>query len=273
MFTNPKELLIEARRGGYALGHFNVFNMESAKAVITAIAESEKPGFVAITETTIRYAGLGLITCIVKELSQMTDGDNRIIMHLDHGKSVEMAKKCIEAGFTSAMIDASALDFEENIELTSKVVVLAHGHGVSVESEIGHVGRVGEIIPKHYLTNPSRAEEFVERTGVDSVAVAIGTIHGLVTEMDLDFERLNKIAKKVKIPLVIHGGTGLKDDDIRKMISLGVAKINMDTALRIAFMRGLRQNITETDPRKATTSAMDEVQLVVLDYINKFHKG
>lgn len=135
------------------------------------------------------------------------------------------------------------------------------------------MGRVGEIIPKHYLTKPERAEEFVERTGVDSLAVAIGTIHGLVTKMDLDFERLKIIASRVKIPLVIHGGTGLKDADIQKMISLGVTKINMDTALRIAFMRGLRQNITETDPRKPLTSAMEEVQSVVEDCIKKFRQG
>lgn len=272
LFINSNQVLKDARRNGYALGHFNVFNMESARAVISAIKETKKPVFIAITETTIRYAGLRMITSIVKNLARENGNGDKIILHLDHGKSVEMAKKCIEAGFTSVMIDGSALPIEENIDLTQKVVSLAHENNVSVESEIGHVGRVGEIIPKHYLTRPERAREFVERTGVDSVAIAVGTIHGLVTEMKIDFERLAKISQKVKIPLVIHGGTGLHDSDIQKMISLGVTKINLDTALRIAFMRGLRQNITENDPRKAMTSAMDEIKTVVVEYINKFRE-
>jgi tagatose 1,6-diphosphate aldolase GatY/KbaY len=142
---------------------------------------------------------------------------------------------------------------------------------VAVEAEIGHVGRVGEIISEGYFTRPSHAQEFVERTQVDSLAVAIGTIHGLVTEMSLDFERLAEISKIVKIPIVIHGGTGLKDKEIKELISYGVAKINIDTALRLAFMRGLRQNITENDPRKALSAAVDEEKVVVKKYIELFN--
>lgn len=274
MFASSKELLIEARKEGYALGHFNVFNMESIKAVVSAIDKAKNPAFVAVTETSIRYAGLPIksITSFISDIVESVNGKEKVILHLDHGKNLEIIKDAIDGGFSSVMIDGSALPFEENVELTSGVVSHAHKKGVAVEAELGHVGRVGEIIPSHYLTKPERAEEFVERTGIDSLAIAIGTIHGLVTEMNLDFERLNKIASKVKIPLVIHGGTGVKNKDIAHMISLGVTKINLDTALRIAFMRGLRQNITETDPRKSLTSAMEEVQAIVEEYIRNLRK-
>jgi len=268
MIVDSKELLIDARRKGNALGHFNIFNFETAKAVISAIDETRKPAFVAITETTIRYAGLGVITSIVKEISKQVE--TSFVMHLDHGKNMDLIKKCIDIGFTSVMIDGSAFHFEENVDITKKVIAMARPKGISVEAELGHVGRVGEIVPKHFQTRPDRAEEFVELTDVDSLAVAVGTIHGLVTEMSIDYKRLKDIASRVKIPLVIHGGTGLKDKDIEGLISNGASKINMDTALRIAFMRGLKQNITEMDPRKVMTSAMDEVEIVVEKLIKKF---
>lgn len=271
MIIKPKEFLIAARREGKALGHFNVFNFESAHAVISAIDEMKKPSFIAITETTIHYTGLEIITSIVKKLAQEFETD--LFMHLDHGKNLETIKKCVNAGFSSVMIDGSAFHFEENVDITKKVVDLAHAKGISVEGELGHVGRVGEIISKGYFTKPSRAEEFIELTGVDSLAVAVGTIHGLVTEMDIDYKRLKEISSRVKIPLVIHGGTGLKNKDIAKLISYGASKINMDTALRIAFMRGMKQNITEADPRKVLASAMEEVKIVVKKLIEKFDQG
>lgn len=271
MIISPKELLIDARREGRALGHFNVFNLESAQAVITAIGETKKPAFVAITETTIKYAGLEVIVGIVKQLAKKTSTD--FILHLDHGKNLGVIKNCLEIGFSSIMIDGSALHFEENIELTLNVAKMAHEKKVAVEAELGHVGRVGEIISEGYFTKPSRAKEFIERTEVDSLAVAVGTIHGLVTRMNLDYNRLAEISKIIKIPIVIHGGTGLRDEEIKKLVSFGVAKINMDTALRIAFMRGMRQNITENDPRKALTAAIDEEKMVVKEYIELFNEG
>ena len=271
MLINSKELLINARREGKAIGHFNVFNYESAKGVISAINGKKKPSFVAITETTIRYAGLGVITSIVKEIAKEIETD--FVMHLDHGKNPELIKECIEAGFTSVMIDGSAFHFEENVDITKKVIALARPKEVSIEAELGHVGRVGEIMSKGYFSKPSRALEFVELTEVDSLAVAVGTIHGLVTEMNIDYNRLKEISSKVKVPLVIHGGTGLTTKDIYKLISNGVSKINIDTSLRIAFMRGLKQNITEADPRGALTYATAEVKTVTEKLIEKFEKG
>lgn len=271
MIISSKELLIDARRKGNALGHFNIFNLESAMAVISAIEQTKKPSFIAITETTIHYAGIGVITSIVKQLAK-NDGTD-FIMHLDHGKNLEIIKQAIETGFSSVMIDGSAFHFEENVDITKKVIALARPRGIAVEAELGHVGRVGEIVPKHFQTKPERAEEFVELTKVDSLAVAVGTIHGLVTKMEIDYKRLKEINSRVKIPLVIHGGTGLKDKDIRGLMAYGATKINIDTALRIAFMRGLKQNITESDPRKVMTSAMDEVTVVVEKLIEKFNKG
>jgi len=270
MIVPSKKLLIEARREGKAIGHFNIFNFESAHGVISAIDEKKKPSFVAITETTIKYTGLPIIVSIVKELSKEFETD--FIMHLDHGKSLEIIKEAIAAGFSSVMIDGSAFHFEENVEITKKVVELAHEHDISVEAELGHVGRVGEIVPKHFQTRPDRAVEFVELTGIDSLAVAVGTIHGLVTEMNINFDLLKEIAGRVKIPLVIHGGTGLKNKEIAALIAGGASKINMDTALRIAFMRGMKQNITEADPRKVLTSAIDEVKITVMELIDKFEK-
>lgn len=271
MIISSKELLIDARREGKAIGHFNIFNLESAMAAVSAIEETKKPAFVAITETTIKYAGLEVIVGIIKQLVKKASTD--FILHLDHGRNLEIIKNCLRVGFSSVMIDGSALHFEENIELTLNVVNMAHKKNVVVEAELGHVGRVGEIISEGYFTKPSRAKEFVERTNVDSLAVAVGTIHGLVTEMSIDYERLDQISKVVKMPLVIHGGTGLKNEEIKKLISYGVAKINMDTALRIAFMRGLRQNITENDPRKALTAAMEEEKTTVKNFIELFNKG
>lgn len=271
MIISPKQLLIDARREERAIGHFNVFNLESAMAVVGAIEETKKLAFVAITETTIKYAGLEVIVGIIKQLVKKASTD--FILHLDHGRNLEIIKNCLRVGFSSVMIDGSALHFEENIELTLNVVNMAHKKNVVVEAELGHVGRVGEIISEGYFTKPSRAKEFIERTNVDSLAVAVGTIHGLVTEMSIDYERLDQISKVVKMPLVIHGGTGLKNEEIKKLISYGVAKINMDTALRIAFMRGLRQNITETDPRKPLTAAMEEEKIAVKNFIELFSKG
>lgn len=271
MIIQPQELLIEARREGKAIGHFNVFNFESASAVILAIEETKKPSFVAITETTIKYTGLKVITSIVKELAKNIETD--LIMHLDHGKSLEIIKECLAVGFSSVMIDGSAFHFEENVDITKKVVALARPRGINVEAELGHVGRVGEIVPKHFQTRPDRAEEFVALTKIDSLAIAVGTIHGLVTEMNIDYDRLKEIASRVKIPLVIHGGTGLENKDIHRLIAHGASKINIDTALRLAFMRGMKQNITESDPRKVLTSAMDEEEIVVKKLITIFEKG
>jgi fructose/tagatose bisphosphate aldolase len=235
MFVNPKELLIDARRKGYALGHFNVFNIEMAKAVINAIVRKEKPAFVAITETTIKYLNLPVagIANFVRDITKVSNAEKLVILHLDHGKNLKIIKEALEAGFSSVMIDGSAFHFEENTDITKKVVDLAHTKGVAVDAEI----------------------------------------HGLVTEMNIDFERLKKISSLVKIPLVIHGGTGLKNKDIIGLIREGASKINIDTALRIAFMRGMKQNITEADPRKVLTAGMDEVQIVVENYIDIFSKG
>lgn len=267
MLISPKEILEEARRERHAVGHFNVYNLETAKAVTQAVRDTKTPTIIAITETTIRYAGL---SCIVEIVKKCAKNEMKVAMHLDHGKNIELIKGCVKAGFTSIMFDGSALSFSENVELTTKVVKITHKHNIPVEGEVGHVGRVGEGVTLELLTNPQAAEEFIDETGVDSLAVAVGTVHGLVEELNIDFERLESIANKVKIPLVIHGGTGVSDNDLKKMIGLGASKINIDTALRIAFMRGLRQNITETDPRRPLSSAMGEVEAVANRYIRLF---
>jgi len=269
VIISPKEKLIEARKNGYAIGHFNVNNMEMIKAVTEAANEEKEFVIIAVTKNAIRYAGIDFLSTLVKTAEKNVSVN--LSLHLDHGKSIATVKRAIECGFTSIMIDGSALPYEENVSITREVVKMAkEKNGICVEAELGHVGRIDTASDRGYLTNPELAKDFIEKTGVDTLAVSIGTIHGYVTDLALDFERLREISKRVENPLVLHGGTGVEDEDIKKLIDFGISKINIDTEIRLAFMQGLKQNIMETDPRKPLRAAMDEMKLVVKDKIQLF---
>lgn len=279
MQTN-RELLDSAKKEGYGVGAFNINNLEILQAIVSA-AESEKsPAIIAVSEGAIQYAGLPFIVSMVRTASEQVLIP--LSLHLDHGKDLEIIRSCIENGFTSVMIDGSHLDFNENIAITKKVVEMARKKAVSVEGELGRLKGIEDKISvserEAFLTDPQAAEEFVEKTGVDALAIAIGTSHGAYKfkgEVKLDFERLKEIAKKVDIPLVLHGASGvpqsvlekaerfgakllgakgIPDEAIQKAISLGICKINIDTDLRLSFVGALREVFItkpeEFDPRK-----------------------
>ena len=291
MFVTNKDLMVPARKNGYAIGAFNVQNLESMSAVAEAAAEEKSPVIMQITPSVIKYAGLAYISTLVKTAAHLVPV--QIAMHLDHGEDFETAAKCIDAGFSSVMIDGSFLSFEENVAVTKRVVSEAHPKGVSVEAELGKLAGVEErsVAEKDaILTDPEGAVEFVEKTGVDTLAVAIGTSHGAYkfkSEAKLDLERLKAISERISIPLVLHGASsvpqgivekankygaelsgakGIPEEELRKAISLGIAKINIDTDLRLAFTAAVREALVTSpknfDPRKILGSAKDDMKEV-----------
>ena len=291
MLVTNKDLMVPARKNGYAIGAFNVQNLESTLAIAEAATEAKSPAILQITPSVIKYAGLEYISNLVKTAAQLAQVP--LAMHLDHGDSFETAVKCIEAGFSSVMIDGSFLNFEENVDVTKRVVDVAHPKGVSVEAELGKLAGVEErtVAEKDaILTDPEAAVEFVERTGVDTLAVAIGTSHGAYkfkTEAKLDIERLKTISHQISIPLVLHGASsvpqgivekankfgaelsgakGIPETELTKAISFGIAKINIDTDLRLAFTATVREALTNApknfDPRKILGPAKDAMKEV-----------
>ena len=299
LLVTNKDLMVPARKKGYAVPALNVQNLESLTAVAEAAAEEKSPVILAITPSVIKYAGMPYIVGMAKTAAQLSAVP--ISIHLDHGEDYETAAKCIEAGFSSVMIDGSFLKYEENIAVTKKVVAIAHPKGVSVEAELGKLAGIEERSVEEkdaILTDPETAKEFVEKTGVDTLAVAIGTSHGAYkfkSESKLDIERLKTISQKVTIPLVLHGASsvpqwliekatkygatlgnakGIPEAEIRKAISLGIAKVNVDTDLRLAFTASVREALAnspkEFDPRKILGPAKDTMKQVAKSKMQLF---
>lgn len=292
MLVTNKDLMVPARRNGYGIGAFNVNNLEAVLAVAEAATEEKSPAIVAVTPGAIKYGGLPYLSRIVRTAAELASVP--VALHLDHGEDFETASKCVGAGFTSVMIDGSSLKFEDNTALTKRVVEMAHPKGVSVEAELGQLAGVEESTVEEkdaILTDPAVAKEFVDRTGVDTLAVAIGTSHGAYkfkAEPKLDFERLKLITKQVSIPLVLHGASsvpswiiekaskygaelggakGIPEEHIQKAISMGIAKINIDTDLRLAFTAAVREVLAnspkEFDPRKILGPAKEAMKQVI----------
>ena len=271
------ELLKKAEEGKYAVGAFNCNNMEIVQAIITAAEAERAPVIIQASQGAIKYADLEWVAGMAKLAAERAKVPAAI--HLDHGTSFEQCVKCIRAGFSSVMIDGSKLPFEENVALTNKVVEAARAVGVSVEAEIGKIGGTEDDISvderEAMLTDPDEAKEFVERTKVDSLAVAIGTAHGQYKgKPELDFDRLEKIKKLVKIPIVLHGSSGVPDEDIRRAISLGVSKVNIDTNIREAFTNTMRKILNEKpkeiDPRKVLGPAREAAVEIIREKIRLF---
>jgi fructose-bisphosphate aldolase class II len=292
MLVTNKDLMVPARRKGYAVGAFNINNLETLLAIAEAAVEEKSPVIVAATPSAIKYAGLAYLAKMVKTAAESAQVP--MSLHLDHGDEYETVSKCVGAGFTSVMIDGSHLKFEENIALTKRVVELAHPKGVSVEAELGRLAGVEEKTVEEkeaILTDPDSAKQFVERTGVDALAVAVGTSHGAYkfkAEPKLDFERLRTISQKIALPLVLHGASsvpswiiekamkygaelggakGIPEEHIKKAVSLGISKINIDTDLRLAFTATVREVLAkspkEFDPRKILGPAKEAIKEVV----------
>lgn len=266
---STKYVLEKAQKGGYAVPAFNIHNLETLQVVVEAAAEMKSPVILAGTTGTYSYGGVENIVGIVEALSK--EHNIPLSLHLDHHEDFDDIKYKVDAGIRSAMIDGSHLSFEENVKLVKRVVEFCHKNDVSVEAELGRLGGAEDdlvVDEKDALyTNPKQALEFVERTGIDSLAVAIGTAHGLYkSEPKLDFERLEEIRNIVSIPLVLHGASGLSDKDIQRAISLGICKVNVATELKIAFSGALKEYFKENpdaeDPRKymkPAKAAMKEV--------------
>jgi len=292
LVTN-RELLQKAFREGYAVGAFNINNMEFLEALATAAREERSPVIVAVSEGAIKYAGFEVLVGMVQVVASRTPAP--MSLHLDHGKDPAVIRQCIEGGFTSVMIDASDKEFSENVRVTRSVVESAAARGVSVEAELGRLAGIEDAVSvaerDALLTDPAQAAEFVKSTGVDSLAVSIGTSHGAYKfkgESVLAVDRVKQIRDMIGIPLVLHGASGVSqaivnkaaqygaalgkpagvpDDSIREAIRYGVAKVNIDTDMRLAFMASLRETLStktsEFDPRKILGPARDAIAEVV----------
>ena len=247
--VTSEKMLLDAQKRGYAVGAFNCENMEMVKAIIAAAEELRAPVMLQTTPSTIRYASLDMFAAMVA--AEAKRATVPVCLHLDHGSSFELAVQAINAGYTSVMIDGSKLPFEENIAVSKRVADVAAAVGIPCEAELGKVGGKEDDLVAEADTNtdPMEAKDFVERTGVTSLAVAIGTAHGFyVGTPVLDKERLSEIRKVVDIPLVLHGASGLTDQDVRDCVARGICKVNFATELRKAFTDACRK-VAEEDPK------------------------
>ena len=271
------ELARKASQGGYAVGAFNLNNMEILQAVIVAAEEERSPVILQASQGGLKYAGIDYIVAMAEVAAK--NASVPVALNLDHGTSFEQAMECIRKGFSAVMIDGSHLLFEDNIALVSRVTDVAHAVGVSVEAELGRIGGTEDDImvadEDAMMTHPDEAAEFVERAKPDLLAVAIGTAHGVYRgEPRLDFQRLTDIKQRVDIPLVLHGASGVPDEAIRKACKLGITKINIDTELRIAFSTAVRDILgndpKEIDPRKILGPAREATKRVVKEKMRLF---
>lgn len=271
--VTTKQLLLDAQAGGYAIGAFNVENMEMVQAVVAAAEELKSPVILQTTPSTVKYADLTYFYANVKTAAQKASIP--VVMHLDHGNSFDLAMQALRVGYTSIMIDGSHDSFEDNIAVSKAVVDACHPSGVAVEAELGKVGGKeddldgGEGNP---YTDPQEAVEFVTRTGIDSLAVAIGTAHGVYQgEPKVDLERLSEIKKVVSIPLVLHGTSGVPDDIVKEAVKRGICKVNYATDLRIAFSKGVNEVLNSApdtiDPKKYNARGREEVKQYVMNKI------
>lgn len=272
-----KQLLEKAEKHNYAVGAFNCNNMEIIQAIIGAAELENSPVIVQASQGAIKYAGLKYIVALTKIAAESTFIP--VALHLDHGTSYEQCIQCIASGFTSVMIDGSKYPLEENIALTNKVLEVARACGVSVEGELGKIGGTEDDIfvsdKEAMYTEPQEAVEFVKATGVDALAIAIGTAHGQYKGVPkLDLLRLEKIKGLVNIPIVLHGSSGVPDETVRAAIERGVNKVNIDTNLREAFMNKIREvmlnNPHEIDPRKALGPAKEAMMGIIRQKIQVF---
>lgn len=273
--VSNKELLLDAKKNQYAVPAFNVHNLETIQAVIEGAWEMKSPVIIATTPGTVNYAGLEYLVAILKAGAKKYKIP--IALHLDHCTDIDFLKNCIKGGYKSVMIDSSMEDFDTNINNTKIVVDFAHKLGVSVESELGHIwGQEEEIVINKrdaLLTDPIMALEFVKKTGVDSLAVAIGTAHGVYKlEPKLDFNRLIKMNKIIDVPLVLHGASGISEENIKKAIQYGICKVNIATEIKIQFAEAIKKYFKENpnadDPRNYLSPAKEIAKNVVKEKIN-----
>lgn len=274
------EMLEKAKKEGYAVGQFNLNNLEFTQAILQAAEEEKSPVICGVSEGAARYmSGFHTVVAMVKGLIKDLNITVPVAIHLDHGSSFEKCAEAIQAGFSSVMIDGSHLPLEENIALTKKVVELAHIHGVSVEAELGRIAgqeddlSVDEAEAMYAI--PEECDRLVKETGVDCFAPALGSVHGPYKgEPKLGFDRMEEVMKLTGVPLVLHGGTGIPLKDIQKAISLGTAKINVNTENQITSAKTVREVLAENpdmyDPRKYLGPARETIKETVIGKMREF---
>ncbi len=272
------EMLNKALEGKYAVGQYNINNLEWTQAILAAAEEEKSPVILGVSEGAARHmGGFKTVVMMVKGLLEDMNITVPVAIHLDHGSSFEKCKAAIDAGFTSVMIDASHHPFEENIETTKKVVDYAHAKGVSVEAELGTVGgQEDDVIADGVIyADPQECKELVEKTGIDCLAPALGSVHGPYKgEPNLGFAEMEEIKDLTNMPLVLHGGTGIPEADIKKSISLGTSKINVNTENQIAFAKRVREVLDADkevyDPRKFIGPGREAIKETVIGKIREF---
>lgn len=300
MLVNLDKILPKARKMRYAVGAFNTSNLEITQAIITAAERLNAPVIVATSEKAIKYAGIENISAMIIGMAKRVRIP--VVLHLDHGKSYEVCRECIEHGYSSVMIDASHLPFRDNLKVTRRVVNYAHKHGVTVEAEIGRLAGIEDDLKvkkqEAIYTDPMEAKRFARESGCDALAIAIGTSHGAYKFQGtprLRIDILKEVVRAVKAPLVLHGASGVKfkwikrvnkyggtlkhtkgvpDRLLREAVKTGITKINTDTDLRIGFTAGTREylsmNPDDFDPRKIIAQARERIIEVVTDRISVF---
>ncbi|MFA5135162.1 MAG: class II fructose-bisphosphate aldolase [Patescibacteria group bacterium] len=282
MLVHISDLIKDAREKEYTLGAFNIENLETTLGVVRAAVAKKAPVILQVSETSIRYAGLKAITSIVRTIASVEAGDIPISLHLDHGKTFRSVAECVRAGFSSIMMDASDMPITENIILTRQAVDFAHGKGVYVQGELGIVKGLEEVSEeerKKTMTDPEEASMFVQKSEVDTLAVAVGNVHGIIKmrkgNPGLDLDRLEKIHSLIPdTPLVLHGASGLPQNQIEEGMKRGIRIINIDTELRMSFTNALRETLMKDpalfDPRELLTPSINAIQRVVEAKIEVF---
>lgn len=269
--VSGRDVLRAARAGGYAVPAFNVFNLEMVQAVCRAAEAERAPAIVQVSPRSIRYAGLHPLAVLAATLAETADAP--IVLHLDHGPDLAACQAALEAGFTSIMFDGASLPVGENVTRTREVVAAAQAAGASAEAELGEIGHATDAEQQAILTDPSEAACFAQETGVDALAVAIGTIHGMRrTGAVLDIPRIAELRRHVDAALVMHGSSGVDDDTLVQAIAAGITKVNLSTALQAVFIDTLRASAgrpgRETDARAVLAEARDTVTDAMRQRIN-----
>ena len=271
---STKEILMYAKKNKYAVPAFNIHNLETMQAVVDGAYRMRSPLILATTPGTVNYADMDYIVAMANVAAKKHSIP--IALHLDHCTDIDFIKKCIIAGYKSVMIDGSLKSYDENIHITKEVVEFAHGYGVTVEAELGVVGgQEDERIIKEeetMLTDPKMALDFVAKTNIDSLAIAIGTAHGVYKlEPKLDFPRLKKVNEIVDIPLVLHGGSGVPSESIKKAIQYGISKVNIATELKLPFSDAIKEyfhnNPKANDPRHYLKPGKEVIVKIVMEKI------
>lgn len=283
MIVPIKQIVLKAQQGRYAVGAFNTSNLETTLAIIRAAVKQKSPVIIQTSESAIGYSNLQTLFAIMTSVGNTIGKAVPIAIHLDHGKNTQIVKDCINIGYNSVHMDASEKDYATNLRLSKQMAILAHNKKIWIQAELGSIlgkeGLVkletGEINMKDLMTDPYQAKDFVEHTKIDTLAISVGTIHGHFKGVErVDQPRLKKIRELVKIPLVLHGGSGLGPQTFRQAIKNGISIVNIDTNLRLAFKKALQDTISKEsdiiDPRKILNPSTEAMQKEVEKMIRIF---